>query len=260
VSAVYVRNGIEIPVTAAGLQAPIPYKITAVGGDFDVHWTYTVEGHEFNRIDNHRVVTPMFTKPALLAWDQDFALLSDSKIVSLERIIRNVIESVTGQTFNYEYASITVPGSGGSVVSLPKRLVTAESLNDRTGELLDSTVYRKNDGWTLSVFSEPSWVERKFTAPITAPWERYGSFRADTQYTISGYWGYASIPSDIAMAALLLAEDYGCDESLWRDRYVANMRSADWRFEFDARAYEGTGNVKVDRLLQKYTLNRMVVM
>ena len=76
---------------------------------------------------------------------------------------------------------------------------------------------------------------------------------------MKGAFGWESIPSDIKDAAMLLAELFSCNEATWRDRYIKAIRAADWRFDFDGRAFEGTGSVSVDRLLEKYTVNRFAI-
>jgi hypothetical protein len=194
-------------------------------------------------------------------WDPDFGVLTDAQVSRLEKNVRGIIEQVTGQRFNYEYDVLEFKGSGGAVVSLPKRLVSASGLYDPSGGLALTYVRAGNDGWTLTARRETTWIDSmSSTNPIRNPFKTWGKFNEGTMYRIAGYFGYESIPEDVALCARLLAEDYGCDESVWRDRYIANIRAADWRFEFGAGAFRGTGNVKVDQILQKYTLNRMAIL
>lgn len=260
-SAKFKRGTQEYTGTVSGSSALVPYTITRVGGDFQTVWTYSISGNQYTRTDNHVIVSPMFTKDQLVAWDADFSMLTDEQVVRLEKTIRAVIEYVTGQKFNYEYDTIAFRGNGSRLVGLPKRLVEADGIVDGSGGLIDAFVKSGNDGWTLNAEQGPTWVDAMTsTNPIRNPYKAYGIFKNDLTYTISGYFGYTSIPEDVILAAKILAEDYGCDESLWRDRYIDNIRAADWRFEFNGRAFSGTGNVKVDQILQKYTLGRMVVL
>ena len=254
------RNG-ETVAIATTSPAIIPQEIISLGGDFTVTWTYTVGGKEYFKKEDHRVVTPVFTKASLVAWDPEFSSLSDDKIFRLENIIRSVIEHITGQKFNYEYKTIGFQGSGGSKIGLPSRLVDASGIYDPNGGLLDVAVYPDNDGWTLAINNGPTWVDNlaSSTAPITNPWYLRGIFKNGQQYFITGYFGYHTVPEDISLAAKILAEDYGCDESLWRDRYLASIRAVDWRFDFRPEAFKKTGNVKVDQILEKYTLVGMAV-
>ena len=251
---------IVVPITDTN-KAVVPYDITRFDGPFNVVWSYSVSGKAYTKSDTHYVITPYFTKEELVLWDSDFAMLDDPAVLRLENNVRGIIQTVTGQKFGLEYDTVSFKGSGSAMVSLPKRLVQTDGLNDPSGVLLDSAVWIGNDGWTLNTKNYPTWVDQLATTnPIQNPFEARGRFDAETYYSLTGYWGYESVPSDISLAAKILAEDYGCDESAWRDRYIGNIRAADWRFEFNTKTFQRTGNVKVDQLLSKYILNWMVVL
>lgn len=259
--AVFRRGDVEVSVYPDSPTVTVPYDITRFDGKFTVEWTYTVNNQGYTKTDVHEVVSPLFNKAQLVEWDHDFAMLDDAAVVRLESIIRTVIEAHTGQKFNFEYDTVVVAGNDANKVSLPKRLVMASKLNDRTGDLLDASVKRANDGWTLITSTDSSWVDNFYGSnPIQNPWRKYGNFKSGENYALTGYFGYESVPEDVLKAARILAEDYGCDESVWRDRYITNIRAADWRFEFSGKTWTGTGNVKADKLLEKYTLSRMVVL
>lgn len=260
-SAVIKRGAVAIDALIEGSSALVPYEITRYDGKFDVEWTYYVDGASYTRSDTHEVVTPMFTKQELIDWDSDFNLLDDPAISRLEKIIRTVVHEITGQKFYFEYGTVTLQGTGANSIPLPKRLIRADALNDYTGDLLDQIVQATHDGWMIRTLAVSSWVDNFYVAnPIQNPYKDQSKFSTDVTYTLTGLFGYQSVPGDIALASKILAEDYGCDESLWRDRYIDNIRAADWRFQFDKRAFVGTGNVKADQILQKYTLNRMVIL
>lgn len=260
-SAKVIRGAVELDAGLSNNGAVIPYEITRLDGKFDIEWTYYVDGGSYTRRDTHEVVTPVFKKAELVEWDSDFALLDDAAVNRLEKIIRTVIQETTGQKFYYEYGTLVLRGNGANTIPLPKRLIQAVGLNDYTGDLVDQIVQPSNDGWMIHTVRRDSWVDNFYSSnPINNPWKDVSKFSEIVEYTLTGYFGYQSLPADIALAAKILAEDYGCDESLWRDRYIDNIRAADWRFQFDKRAFTGTGNVKVDQILQKYTLNRMVIL
>ena len=264
VEAKFERNNEVIFVTSTfgtGNSVAIPYEIISLGGDFRLTWTYTVGTKTYFRSEDHRVITPLFIKQDLVDWDPTFSSLTDDKVKRLEKIIRSVIEGVTGQVFNFEYKTIGFDGNGGSTIGLNKRLVSASGIIDPTGGLGGSAIGPDNDGWSLRIATGPSWVDNfaASSGPITDPWYVRGTFREGQRYYIQGFWGYYSVPEDVLVAAKILAEDYGCDESLWRDRYLASIRAADFRFDFRPEAFRGTGNVKADQLLEKYTLVRYSV-
>ena len=54
-------------------------------------------------------------------------------------------------------------------------------------------------------------------------------------------------------------KDYFSKDSAWRAKYVNNVQSFDWKFEYNAEAYRGTGNVYVDQILLPYVITQLMV-
>lgn len=235
----------------------VPYSVTRYDGKFDVTVRYTVEGAEYTKKETHEIVTPLFKKEELIAYDSDFSKLSDSQIADLEVLIRTLFEVITGQKFGLEYGTVFFNGSGSSMIGLPKRAIEVKPYESSNSISSHGWTNITNDGWVLRAAPRSSWIS-KFDEDYSV--SNRAAFRADRNYSLTGLWGYHSPPEDIVLAAKILASDYGCEQSLWRDRWIKSMRAADWRVEFDSRAYQLTGNVKVDQILDKYTLVRMVVL
>jgi hypothetical protein len=54
-------------------------------------------------------------------------------------------------------------------------------------------------------------------------------------------------------------KDYFAKDTVWRNKYVKNLQTFDWQFEYSGDAYAGTGNQLADKLLSPYVLTSMVV-
>lgn len=78
-------------------------------------------------------------------------------------------------------------------------------------------------------------------------------------FIIRGDWGYETVPAAVKEAARLLVNDYACSEALYRDRYLESIKAADWRLQFSSRAWDSTGNARVDHLLSEFVLTDMAV-
>lgn len=236
----------------------IPYVVTRYDGKFEVAVRYEIEDREYIKRETHEVVTPLFTPEELKEYDPDFNSLTDNAIKNLEVIIRSLFETFTGQKFGLEWDTVTFFGSGSSMVGLPKRAIDVSPYR-HSNSLTDSYVWHNitNDGWVLHAMPRNSWLEpfEQGHTVSTAP-----RFSRNRRYGLQGLWGYHSVPEDIVLAAMMLASDYGCDQNAWRDRWIKSIRTADWRIEFDSRAYTLTGNVKVDQILDRYIRVRMVVL
>jgi hypothetical protein len=54
-------------------------------------------------------------------------------------------------------------------------------------------------------------------------------------------------------------QQYFEKDRAWKDKYVKNISTFDWKFEFLDKAHTGTGNLYADQLLDQYVVNGMVV-
>lgn len=263
--------------TAAGYTVELPWTLTRQDRDFIIDWNFEyVENtipYVFKDQTYVQVVTPILSleeTAAIAKYD-----LSDPQgaldTADLERRVRYAIQTYTGQNFGKFSGTITVQGNGASKLSLPAPIL-------EFGGVLYDGILRPNygvkiinNGWAIS--SGQVWIDNIKQAPpewmldrfdyqgkIAAPM-LYGHnrFYDGVEYTISGVFGYADVPGDVRQAARLLTQDYSCDESLWRERYIDSVRAGDWRFEFNSQAFVGTGNAQADQILSGYRNATMAV-
>lgn len=183
--------------------------------------------------------------------------ISDDEIRRAERLVRTIIERVTGQQFySYSGTELATELPDGSV-RLPKRLVALTSVNG----INNSLYYVIGDsGWRLAI-SYPRKRDgiRAGEVPISDPFAKYRRPHAN-KVNVTGTWGWTTVPADIEQAALLLIEERLCPESLYRERYIKSMSAADMKFEFAAQAYSGTGNVIADQILSSYVTSNSVAL
>ena len=64
--------------------------------------------------------------------------------------------------------------------------------------------------------------------------------------------GYRAIPPDIQYATEMLIDDLKCGKLDYYQRYVTSYNTDQFRIQFDKSALNGTGNVIVDKILDKY--------
>lgn len=67
--------------------------------------------------------------------------------------------------------------------------------------------------------------------------------------------GYKTVPADVEYATTLLIEDLKCGKLDYYKRYVTSYNTDQYKIEFDKRILEGTGNMIVDKILDKYLKN-----
>lgn len=67
--------------------------------------------------------------------------------------------------------------------------------------------------------------------------------------------GYKTVPADVEYATKLLIEDLKCGKLDYYKRYVTSYNTDQYKIEFDKSIFSGTGNMLVDKILDKYLKN-----
>jgi hypothetical protein len=67
--------------------------------------------------------------------------------------------------------------------------------------------------------------------------------------------GYKAVPPDIEYATKLLIDDLKCGKLDYYKRYVTSYNTDQFKIQFDKMMFDGTGNMIVDKILQKYKKN-----
>lgn len=78
------------------------------------------------------------------------------------------------------------------------------------------------------------------------------TFPSHWNYLMFVETGYPVVPADIQEATRLLMSDIECGKLEYYKRYIASYSTDQYRFQMDKAAFEGTGNLLVDRILEKY--------
>jgi len=73
-------------------------------------------------------------------------------------------------------------------------------------------------------------------------------------YTFILDTGYKTVPADIEYATTVLIEDIKCGKLDYYKRYVSSYNTDQFRIQFDKSVFDGTGNMLVDKIIEKYTV------
>lgn len=235
----------------------INWSLAEYDGALKIVWKKT----GFSRVTWIDVVTPILPLSEL-----DTLLIDVPKKErhESESVVRRVIEVYTGQHFGKVTEIKDVNGSGGTELRLPAPLLSFTSVSDDHFNYEVSSFDTRGNGWFLTSApgsywtiknSPPEEVLDAFNGVIYAPGTiKRRDFEYMNTYSIAGVWGYEQVPWDVVQAARMLISDYACQDASYRDRYLESIKSADWRLQFRQAAYDGTGNLKADQLLEPYRL------
>lgn len=252
------------PVTTNGNvhTTTIDWSLVPYDGTLSIVWKKT----GFSRTTWVDVVTPILPLSELAAFLDD---VSEQDRYDAEAVVRRIIEAYTGQSFGKFQGTKQVNGNDGTELALPNPLLNFTSVSDYQFNYEPSIFIIRGEGWFLAGAPGAYWeiknappedVLDTFDNVIYAPGTvKKRDFEFCNTYTITGAWGYESVPYPVVQAARMLLSDYACQDSSYRDRYLESMKAADWRIQFTQAAYDGTGNLKADQLLNPYKLSNMVV-
>ncbi len=256
------------PISSGGgrFVLPLTYRETQFDGELKVIWAGDDEGFPFERVQDVQVVSPIVAISRLRTLFID-TNRSEQELRELERAARLVIEAHTGQKFGHEVGVKRVVGTGEKRIPLPNRLHKLYTVTDGAASYFNVST----DGWYLytswkNYLTIKEMPPEEFISDVTmvsgvihVPDTYWKKFHRGTSYVIEGEWGYPTVPEDVQEAALLLANDFGNGESLYRDRYLEAIKSGDWNLTFSSGAFRGTGNARADSLLEKYCRQGMVI-
>jgi hypothetical protein len=90
---------------------------------------------------------------------------------------------------------------------------------------------------------------------IQFPYERPdgGAFRLGYDYLFVLDEGFRVIPPDVERATTILINDIKCGKLDYYQRYVSEYDTDQFTIKFDGAQINGTGNLMVDKMLDKYT-------
>lgn len=249
----------------------IPYQYTNRNRTLRIQWDYTINGTVISRSDELFVVTPYvnFNHVQDLGFSTDASdpeYKSYKELLAAEKYARKQIEQYTGQNF-FLYDDVVVKnGYGSDVLPLPAKIAEIHEIYANDILLVDNI--NKVYNWPFEVMvTETGYGIRinranvldnmVYTAngmiPPSVSYDN-GIFKSDVSYKVQGRFGWEKVPDEIELAAIELMRDFFAKDKLWRNKYVSNVSTFDWQFEYSSEAYAGTGNAYVDRLLANYVM------
>jgi hypothetical protein len=80
-------------------------------------------------------------------------------------------------------------------------------------------------------------------------------FAEGTDYIFLLEVGHKVVPYDIQDATRMLINDIKCGKLDYYKRYVKAYSTEQFKIEYDKRLLDGTGNILVDKILDKYKNN-----
>ena len=208
---------------------------------------------EVVHLTNMDVVRPYCNLDAIAA---SLNILDGSEI-NYERIARYIIDNQT-KGFSFVRKEKQVTGNNSDYIPIDEKLYkiykvyeNGELKYDSSSEQNDTSYRITRDGSAIEEYKDVD--ENKMDYRLV--WrDRYLDidFKDGFDYVIDGDFGWKVIPSDIQEASELLIQDMKNDSSKYMNRYIESFDNEDFKIKFATGATSNTGNVIVDKILEKY--------
>jgi hypothetical protein len=210
-----------------------------------------------------------------------------------ERIARAIIDSITGG-FYYKVDWLDKTGQGTDYLPIWDRTYKILKAYENSLLVYDATLEEPILGeWSYELTKDKTAIMKNTATPglignrseqkglnlHVAPSDSFNVY--DTDYSENAYtfstgaafpegWdylflletGYKVVPHDIYEAALMLIDDISCGKIDYYKRYVTSYNTEQFRVQFDKTVLDGTGNMLVDKILDKYkqTITRIGIL
>lgn len=261
-----VDHSIEITEIDSDENGVVTYVIPVVKVQFDRQFLvrfYDTEQEHILYEENLDIIRPYVNPNTLGSTPSE---IKEFKMYEL--IVRSLIDTYTGDGF-YNHKSIyQVEGNGADympvwrdanrVLKVYENNVLVYDIDTPNTNLYNyrvtldnSAIVREFTGMTNNIISANPIVPIS-TGDLAFDARRYGQFPRGNDYLFVLDEGFRAIPPDVEQAAIMLINDIKCGKLDYYTRYVTSYNTDQFKVQFDKDILKGTGNVIVDRILDKY--------
>jgi hypothetical protein len=250
------------------------YESLTVSGVQDVRGDIVVE-------DNLDITRPYIDPATLGTTPTEIAEYTDH-----ENLARAIIDSVTGG-FYYKRSYLEVVGQGTDYVPLWEKTHKILTVHENAELVYDSSetpnaigvfnylITKDKSAITKDPLELTDGLNRAERKPARIPLAYSDSismfdtedsgnvqtvsagvgFAEGTDYIFLLEVGHKVVPYDIQDATRMLINDIKCGKLDYYKRYVKAYSTEQFKIEYDKRLLDGTGNILVDKILDKYVNN-----
>ena len=186
--------------------------------------------------------------------------ISGGSEIEYERLARYIIDSQT-QPFTFMRKEKDIVGMGMDYLPIDEKIYKIYKVYENQEIQYDSTLTSNENLVTYEITRDGTSItnvddeapENKINNKVV--WrERYldSAFGEGSEYRVDGDFGWRVIPQDIQEACEMLIQDIKSDNLKYINRYIESFDNEDFKIKFSKGPNTGTGNMMVDKILEKY--------
>lgn len=240
--------------------------------------------------DNLEIMRPYADPTKLAQTYGDGTATEISKYTQWESLARAIIDSIVPGGFYYERSWYETNGNGSDYMPIWDRvykILKAYENNELVWDYNDSPQAQGDGQWNYLLTKDKTSIIKEWTqqmtdsyirqigtpqgvplgesdsiylydtedSPVTLAVKPGVTFPQTFNYLFSLETGYKVVPYDIYDATLMLIDDIKCGRMEYHKRYITNYSTDQYKIQIDKSALDGTGNILVDKILEKYITN-----
>ena len=239
-----------------------------------IQWDYHVGGKAVSAEDFYEVFTPYASVSKIIDYynfgtrPSDPNYIRHEDIIQAERVARYQIDTYANQSFGRYWGDQEQFGYDSDAIELTQRMVNIEKMYEDGILVIDYTQDPVYNTWGYDIeLSTTNKAVRILKNGVDVIYEGqfdptilyYGKFRQHTRYKFYGELGWTYVPQDIQYCAMKLAGNILAKDAQWRERYLKKVDLSEISFELADGAFNGTGDVIVDSILDNYRTTGIVI-
>lgn len=248
--------------------------ITNINRVLEVIWSYSIGGNPVLQKDFYAVETPYVSASEAIDFlgfnsiPSEINYMDPKNVVKAEKVARTIIEGYTGIKFYTYYGGQEIYGIGANTIQLTEKMLTLDQIYENEILVYDKTqnpVYNtfgynteiSPTGYQIRIWY-PGW-QNGWNNEMDPTIYDAGRFKDNYLYRFVGQIGYKYVPEDIKVASMLLIQDILSNDYNWRNKYLSKVNLNEISFEMAKGAFNGTGNITVDNILDQYRKANIVI-
>jgi len=248
--------------------------ITNIARVLQVVWSYRLNGVQATETSFYSVETVYATPDEIIDFLQWGSTPSElnyhdiKEIENAEKLARTIVDGYTGQKFRSYTGFQEVIGIGSDSIELTEKILKIDQFYENDQLMID---YTQNPVYNIFEYDltitptnfgvrlyRPEW-DISYEGGYDPTILYYGRFRDRSRYRFVGLMGYQYVPEDIKIATILLVNDILSNDYNWRVKYLSKVDLSEISFEMHKGAFNGTGNLNVDNILDQYRHVNIVI-
>ncbi len=183
-----------------------------------------------------------------------------AQIKEMERIARYIVDSETFGGFKFVRKEKEVVGLGSDYLVIDEKIYKLYKLYENLELVYDVNAASNDQEFEISKDKTSIVLTQTETNRVNynRVWrDRYldVDFADGFEYLVDADFGWKVIPQDIQEATRLLVSDISSDNMRYVNKYIESFDNDDFKIKFAKNFNASTGNLVVDRILQKYKNN-----